>query len=77
MKTEYKGIIVSITEAFSMQPSSFRVGTHYANNGILIDRISQEDVYINGDPFEYYVGYDKDGNRLFEFKKGTVSVCYE
>jgi Zn/Cd-binding protein ZinT len=72
---KYQGIISSITEAFSMQPSTLYVGG-YAGE-IQIAKIVQEDVHIEGDPFAYYVGYDENGNRLFEYKKGTVNVHYQ
>lgn len=71
-------IINSITEAYSMQPCSFYVGGDwFGTTHRKIAKIVQEDVYINGDPYDYYVGYDEKGNRLFEFKKGTVNVTYQ
>lgn len=75
-KHKYKGVISNICEAFSMQPATMYVGMDY-RLGIKLDRIVEEDIYIEGDPFSYYVGYDNEGHKLFEFKKGTVNVCYE
>lgn len=75
-ESKYKGIIHSIGEAFSMQPAIMYVG-QTVHPGIVVDRIVEEDVHIQGDPFTYYVGYDEDGNRLFEFRKGTVNVTYK
>jgi hypothetical protein len=69
--------IRSITEAFSIQPASFYVGMLWSNKGNTVAKIVEESVYINGDPFDYYVGYDTNGNKLFESKKGTVNVTYE
>lgn len=69
--------IRSISEAFSMQPKVFTVGEVVNYGLVIIARIVQEDVHIEGDPFAYYVGYDDKGNRLFEFRKGTVNVIYE
>lgn len=68
--------IYTITEAFSMQPSSRVVGCEYGPNNRKLDRITEEDVHIEGDPFAFYVGYDADGNRMFEYRKGTVNVEY-
>ena len=65
----------SITEAFSMQPCTLTVGTYY-NASSTVAKIVEEDVYIVGDPFPYYVGYDQNGKKLFEFRKGTVNVMY-
>jgi hypothetical protein len=67
--------IQSISEAYSMQPATLYVGMKL-DGGRVIDKIIQEDVHIEGDPFAYYVGYDKKGNRLFEYRKGTVNVHY-
>lgn len=67
--------ITCISECFSIQPMSFTVGTYFDSKGS-VDKIIEEDVYIVGDPFPYYVGYDQNGRRLFEFKKGTVNVIY-
>jgi hypothetical protein len=69
--------IRSISEAFSMQPRHLTVGEFHLYSSVVIDRIVQEDVHIEGDPYAYYVGYDDKGNRLFEYRKGTVNVNYE
>lgn len=73
--------IYSITEAYSMQPTEIAVGdkvrNYHTQTEAVIKRIVQEDVYITGDPFDYYVGYDEEGNRLFEYRKGTVNVKYK
>lgn len=73
--------IRSITEAFSMQPATLYVGMTHSwlenEKQTIVAKIVEEDVDIVGDPWPYYIGYDKDGNRLFEYKKGTVNVTYE
>lgn len=70
-----KNEVQSITEAFSMQPAALYVGMTI--NSSVVERIVEEDVYIVGDPYPYYVGYASDGKRLFEFKKGTVNVIFK
>jgi len=70
-----KNIIQSICEAYSMQPYSLYVGQNL--NKKIITKIVEEDVFINGDPYPYYVGYDKDENRLFEFRKDSVNVIFQ
>lgn len=72
-----KDKIYSISEAYSIQPVTLYVGGLSGNaSDKVIAKIVEEDIYITGDPFEYYCGYDSDGNRLFEYKKGTVNVHY-
>ena len=68
--------IKSITEAFSMQPC-----THFANDKATrateCREIKKEYVKINGDPFEYFIGYNADKQKLFAFRCETVSVEYK
>lgn len=74
METE-KREIFQIAEAYSMQPMDFAIGKNL--QGRIIAKIIEETIYIEGDPFSYYVGYDDKGKRLFEYKKGTVNVIYK
>jgi len=82
--------IKSITEAFSMQPISFRICeatedySHYQTKGkphnhmdSCIEKIVPESRQVNSDKVvNYYVGYDFEGNKRFEFPQETVSVEY-
>lgn len=72
--------ILSLTESYSMQPNSVYVGMIWNGTGKgewpKVAEIKEENVSIEGDPFAFYVGYDDRGNRLFEFRKGTVNVYY-
>ena len=71
-----------IVEAFSMQPEKYIVGMSYPITGgmfrdkVRLNEIKLEKTRIDGDPYEYYKGYDEEGNLMFEFKKGTVNVGY-
>lgn len=80
--------IKSISEAFSMQPST-RYVTTQENYGLYhenkpsaaaqIAEIKLETVEIGrkyGDPIEdlYYVGYNFDGKKLFQYLALTVNV---
>jgi hypothetical protein len=77
---QVKNIIEQIVEANSMQPAAYYVGMDYYSysnqKSAKVDRIVEEDVHIEGDPFAYYVGYSADNQRLFEFRKGSVNVTY-
>lgn len=67
-----KNQILYITESYSQQPRHLQVGCDY--EGVKIASIQKEDVYIIGDPFPYYRGYDKDGRLLFQYKQDSVNV---
>jgi len=41
-----------------------------------IKEIKLEDITINGDPHEYFVGYNFEGDKVFEYRKETVNVHY-
>lgn len=58
-----------------MQPCTIYVGMTLNDN--VVEKIVEEDVFIVGDPWPYYVGYNSKGKRLFEFKKGTVNVIFK
>lgn len=78
MSTEPK--IHAVSEAFSMQPMLFTVG-----NGVpmirgeypKIHRIVRESVFDTGNPYEFYVGYDEHGNRLFQIRIQCATVIFE
>lgn len=83
MKTNQK--IKSLSEAFSMQPMSYTVGEklnrYYSTKpGPVLARIEAEvkNYPVAGDPFEcyYFVGYDDEGNVLFEFRRESMNVFY-
>lgn len=74
--------VKSITEAFSMQPCTLRVGDYYnETEGVRIASIDLEviNIPVNGDPYDYkyYVGRDKNGNKLFQYKAEAVNVHFE
>lgn len=84
--------IISISEAFSMQPKCFEISTQehynkmkpYGNdvlNGICKE-IKLETIEIGskcGDAVEeiYYVGYNFDGKKIFQYIANTVNVHYQ
>lgn len=69
--------VEQITEAFSMQPRSFYVGQKFGgHDGVHVARIKLEDRGLYGNPKDYYIGYDKNGNELFKFMVETVNVEY-
>lgn len=62
----------AITDAYSMQPQTYRVNTKF--NGKTIDRIVLETAPREGDAYECYVGYDSTGLMLFRFWKHSVNI---
>lgn len=70
--------IKAIQEAFSSQAAYYGIGTVIDSRPI--ERIEKErrNFPINGDPMEYdfYVGYDKNNQKIFEFRAETCNVFY-
>ncbi len=73
--------IQSITESFALQPETHYIDRFYttAEKGkfIQLKKIELEGIYINGDPYDYYVGYDENKNKIFEIRRELVSVFYK
>lgn len=69
--------IYLITEAFSMQPISIRVGQHVDNGDIKSRRIVTKILLESINQAYYYVGYDVDGNKLFQYLKKSVNVHFK
>jgi hypothetical protein len=72
--------VYAIIEAFSMQPNRYYIGMNMSdtiNRIVLVHHIVLEDISINGDSFQYYVGYSIDGKRLFEYRRESVNVHFE
>ena len=70
-----------ITEAFSMQPCSLRICTYdHKHTKNCIEKIKDEVHYpiVNGQQNGYsvYVGYNFEGNQVFEYLATTVNVHY-
>lgn len=68
--------ILYISESFSQQPHTLRVGWEY-ENGVLIASI-EEDVIggANSEPIDVYRGYDEKRNVLFDYIRSSVNVGY-
>jgi hypothetical protein len=72
--------IYGIVEKFSMQPQLIYIGMYWGQqNGsnVIIHSIELGTVYVDGDPYEYYIGRDEHGNLLFEYSKNSVNVHYQ
>lgn len=67
--------IYQVSEAFSMQPRLYKVGDTV--NGMRIARIVEESIYDTGDPYDFYIGYDDVGNRVFAVRKMAANVQYD
>lgn len=67
--------IQSVSEAFSIQPAMWYVGNTYKTQKPLA-RIVRESVYDTGDPYDFYVGYDTEGNRVFQIRVQAATVQF-
>jgi hypothetical protein len=73
--------IKSITEAFSMQPITLTITEPDKRSAFNpendIKEIKQEGKQVNENKMiNIYVGYDFDGNKIFEYIAETVNVHY-
>lgn len=80
--------IRAITEAFSMQPETYSITTLDAYNKRkeqgyygyenMIKEIKHESIQVSGGgPEMYYVGYNFEGKKLFQFLANTINVHFE
>jgi len=71
MKEEIK----SVSEAFSMQPRNFNVGTNMGSfdHPKILDCIKLE---IDPNHEDVYVGYTENGEKLFKFIVKATNVYY-
>lgn len=73
--------IYSVTEAFSMQPTTWYVGQSmsYVGDSVrpVISKIELQSIYDTGDPFDFYVGYSKDGSKLFQIRVQCATVVFK
>ena len=71
--------IDSISEAFSTQPSCYKIGCGLI--GGKLAKITEEKRTIEGNGqryrVDYYVGYDEHFKILFECRKETMNVFYK
>jgi hypothetical protein len=77
--------IKSITEAFSMQPNYFQttsleryINSNEATRGTLCKEIVSENRQVDSDKqCSFYVGYNFDGEKIFEYLQSSVNVHFE
>lgn len=67
--------IYRVSEAFSMQPTSWAIGMK-CRSGFTLTRIERGEIYDTGDPFDVYVGYDSNNNKAFEIRVKAATVEY-
>jgi hypothetical protein len=75
-----KQIILGISEAFSMQPVKYTVGSEIWGhiNNAKIARIELESMQPTSDRVvSIYVAYDSDNHKIAEFIAGAVNVYYQ
>lgn len=69
--------ITAVSEAFSMEPKKYRVGQLLDPvTGRRIECIRREVIYDTGDPYDFYVGYDSDGNKVFALRVQATNLEY-
>jgi hypothetical protein len=68
--------IYSVSEAFSIQPRIWRIGNSVRYLGNPITRIAHGSIYDTGDPYDAYIGYDAEGNKVFEIRVMCATVEY-
>lgn len=74
MKTEQE--IYSVSEAFSMQPAMWIIGNKYQTGQTLL-KIVKDTIYDTGDPFDFYVGYDSTGKKVFQIRVMCATVQFK
>lgn len=76
-------IIKSITEAFSQQPFKHEIVSEeiyptYWNKVLAVKKIILETRRVDSDKeCNFYVGYNYEGEKLFEYLQSSVNVNYE
>ena len=68
--------ISAVSEAFSMQPMGWQVGNTYQTQAPLV-RIVKESVSDTGYPYDFYVGYDEAGRRVFQIRVMAATVQFK
>ena len=71
--------IKSISEAFSMQPAGFSVIEEEPIEGtkhLHIKEIKREMIQVASDPDMYYVGYNWNGDKMFQYLASSVNVRF-
>ena len=68
--------ISAVSEAFSMQPMAWHVGHPYQTQSPLA-KIVKESVYDTGDPFDFFIGYDENGKKVFQIRVMCATVQYK
>lgn len=69
--------IHSASEAFCQEGMCWYIGMKVRNGKATIDKIVKESVYDTGDPYDFYVGYDTTGNRVFQIRVSAATVTFK
>lgn len=77
--------IESIVEAFSMQPAVFRITkelSQFHEPETTLKNIEREETVVgfdSGNPIQItcYIGYNHNGNKMFQYMANTVNVHYD
>lgn len=73
---ETEQTIYGVSEAFSIQPNAWYVGNRYHTQTELKE-IRKESIYDTGDPYDFYVGYDLNGKKVFAVRVQAATVLYK
>lgn len=72
---------MSVSEAYSMQPKFYRVISaksyeSYYDKPMACKEINLETVHIGAEPVMFYVGYNYDGQKIFQILATAANVEY-
>lgn len=69
-----KPIIQSVTEVGTPNPRQWAVGNMFG--AVILKEIHEQDLYVDGDPYTYLVGYNENGKIVFELRKAFATITY-
>lgn len=69
-----KPIIKTVMEVMVPNPRFWAVGNMFG--AVILKEIHEQELYVDGDPYTYLVGYNENGNVVFEIRKVTANITY-
>jgi len=68
--------IVAVSEVFSMQPNTWSINEK-RRDGRIVYEIKIEQIRVDDKLYDYLIGSDIHGERIFEFPRQGMNVFYE
>lgn len=69
-----KQIIHTVTEVMTPYPRQWVVGNMFG--AVILKEIHEVVLYVDGDPYEYFVGYNENGDLVFQIRKHCATVTF-